>query len=292
MQEVLARFEDHLPIPIEQYPAIDWKLLFAGDGSTEALAPLTYLERETGAAVLIRTIKRSIANKTSNHMPPSLTAPKDPFARLGGEPMSWMRKDKRMTDNLSNMPFPPTPKADDLAVVKEAKKTAQTPAQQDAPGDKADARAHAVGEANSADKADAPPVFEPGAKEDAPAKAAEPKKAKESSAGKDADEKPPVVDDFGKYERDFFKRLEQEEEERQKRREELMKEIGLHLWICADVESAVVEAKARLQAMIDGAIREYQDREDVAENWTDDEEDADIKPALNPAVEETVEVRL
>lgn len=289
MQEVLARFEAHLPIPIEQYPAIDWKLLFAGNGSTDALAPLTYLERETGAAILIRTIKRSIANKTSNHMPPSLAAPRDPFSRLGGEPMSWLRKDKRMADNLSNMPFPPTPKADDLAVVKEAKAAAQAPQAQA----KAEIEEKPDEKAKSGEKAeeDTPPDGkEEEVKDAAPAEAQDEQPKEADKKPEDADAEAPA-DDFGRYEQDFFKRLEKEEEERQKRREELMKEIGLHLWITADTDSAVAEAKARLEAMIDGAIREYQDREDVAENWTDDEED-EAKPIAYGAEEDTVVVHL
>ena len=125
--EVVQRYEAHLLIPIKSYPLINWRTALLGTG--EGLQPVTLMERETGAAILIRTMKRSIHRKPApfglgglsgamSDTSPELKRLEDALLAVQNKIDQPPRQQPVVTNappspDASNMPLPPTPKPDE-----------------------------------------------------------------------------------------------------------------------------------------------------------------------------------
>lgn len=298
--EVPIKHEAHLQIPVKQYPGIDWKLIFGGDGST--LSPLTIMERETGAAVLLRTIKRSIKNKPDNYMYP--VVPISPTKPLAGEPSKpsrhgWAEEyvafqkariqhhslsqknfgaaNKPLgpttgSPNVSNMALPPTPQNEPLGIAYKTPITnMQVPTETGGDEGKRVVLAEAISKIEKERNEVLDAVMEEEAALDAPGGG----KKEDNTNNLNAAAQP--LGDITALQDTFFLRMQVQEEERLKRREALMNELGLHFWITGATAEEVADGQKRLELMISHSVEEYKRKidEDGYQPASEIKEDAD-----------------
>lgn len=295
--EIPGRCEDWLLIPVKQYPLINWRFLFGGTGTT--LAPLTLIERETGAAVLVRNMKRTLNRRPLG----------GPGGMMGGagfaevqrfqEALAALQKAEKEAAAMavaegtggggtangirgadSNAAIPPTPKNEDLENVKHRQ----------LPGDGgaltsslpniniklADAAVTTPAPSSPIQNDSKRPAAEPSAKVagNLPAlKEEEELKGKTEKAQGDGEAELKADND----EMDVDKPVEKEEEPVVQevidpRTAPENKDIGLHCWIMGTLQSEVEHAYARIQELIESAIKDFEQWEEEQENLSDDEE--------------------
>jgi hypothetical protein len=126
--EVSTQHEAHLLIPVKSYPLINWNVALAGKGNE--LQPVTRIERATGAAILIRNVKRTIHRKVipelegiarlMPEMPVEFNQLNDKLAAIASKTEAYVsRQGAALGTNaapsldVSNRPLPPTPKLED-----------------------------------------------------------------------------------------------------------------------------------------------------------------------------------
>ncbi|KAJ9103745.1 hypothetical protein QFC21_002205 [Naganishia friedmannii] len=307
--EFTGRCEDWLLIPAKKYPLINWRFLFGGDG--QKLSPLTLIERETGAAILVRNMKR-----TMNRRPPGASSMGGAgFAevqRFQEALAALQRAEREVAINAvaadgngrgtnegirggdSNAAIPPTPKDEPLegggkqlpadGMVLGAlppllltDTAVTTPAPSSPAEDKKQLPAAA-----DVEKAAALPVLkeEDEVKDPADKKPAAPAEDKKDSDAPEEDKKDVVVEEKKEDEMD----VDEPEVIKPKvevpldpRKAPENKDIGLHCWIVGTLQSEVDHAYARVEKMIGYAIKEYEAWLELQEEESSEEEDEEIE---------------
>ena len=273
--EVVQRYEAHLLIPTKSYPLINWRTALLGTG--EGLQPLTWIERETGAAILIRTLRRSIIRKPA------------PFglAALSGAMSDSSPELKRLEDALfavqskvemgaggvakagglntnappsvdaSNMALPPTPKPDEnpsgrllpnapdvrLKVATTGNSGPNTPPARSPTAGKGESSTHQLplGQGKLTDEKPVATAAETDVEASVP------------MPGRKLDIHPKLTGAVGE-------------------------EIGLHCWIIATLQEEVDQAAVMLQTLFEEKIKMFEDWAEENEfdpAWFDEEEDSE-----------------
>ncbi|KAJ9120029.1 hypothetical protein QFC22_002926 [Naganishia vaughanmartiniae] len=312
--EFTGRCEDWLLIPAKKYPLINWRFLFGGDG--QKLSPLTLIERETGAAILVRNMKRTV-----NRRPPGASgmggAGFAEVQRFQEALAALQRAEREAAINVvaadgngrgtneairggdSNAGIPPTPKnelvegggkqlpAEGMALgalpnllLTDTAVTTPTPS--------SPAEDKKQLPAAEEDKAAALPVLkeEDEAKDYAEKKAEAPEDDKKDVIVEDRekaiveDKKEPIVEDKKDDEMD----VDEPEVVKPKvevpldpRKAPENKDIGLHCWIVGTLQSEVDHAYARVEEMIEYAVKEYEAWLELQEEESSEEEEEDVE---------------
>lgn len=296
--EIPGRCEDWLLIPVKKYPLINWRFLFGGTGAT--LSPLTLIERETGAAILVRNMKRTMNRRSAvgyggmmgsagfaevqrfqEALAALQKAEKEAAAMAVAEGTGGGGTANGVRGTDSNAAIPPTPKNEGLEGVKHRQ----------LPGD-GGALASSPPNINIklADAAVTTPAPSSPIQEDSKLPAAEPlakaagnllalKEEEEELKGKDGKTvavalvEPKTNND----KMDVDKPVDAEDkpviqEIIDPRTAPENKDIGLHCWIVGTLQSEVEHAYARIQELIESAIKEFEEWEEEQEDLSDEEE--------------------
>lgn len=304
--EIPGRCEDWLLIPAKKYPLIDWRFLLGGTGQT--LSPLTLIERETGAAILVRNMKRTMNRRATG----------GPAGMMGGagfaevqrfqEALAALQKAERDAAAMavtegnggggtanavhgsdSNAAIPPTPK-DDLPEgaknrqlpgggqptsslpnvnVKLADAAVTTPA----PSSPILVEAKPVGPTEAQVVQDKTPGNLPALKEEEEIKDKSNQQIPDVVANgkKEAAEKMEVDKLVGSD-------IPTEPELIDPRTAPENKDIGLHCWIVGILQSEVDHAYARIQELIDYAIKEYEIWQEKQGDESEEDEGEEVGP--------------
>ncbi|KAJ9120983.1 hypothetical protein QFC24_004963 [Naganishia onofrii] len=290
--EFTGRCEDWLLIPAKKYPLINWRFLFGGDG--QKLSPLTLIERETGAAILVRNMKR-----TMNRRPPASSG-------MGGagfaevqrfqEALAALQRAEReaavnavaadgngrgtnegIRGGDSNAAIPPTPKNEPV----------------EGGGKQLPAEGMALGALPNlllTDTAVTTPAPSSPAEDKKQLPAAEEDKAAVLPVLKEEDEvKEPAekkADTPGEDDKDAVVEAKKEDEmdvdepkvemPLDPRKAPENKDIGLHCWIVGTLQSEVDHAYARIEEMIGHAIKEYEAWLELQEEESSEEEEEEV----------------
>ncbi|KAJ9092072.1 hypothetical protein QFC19_008846 [Naganishia cerealis] len=310
--EFTGRCEDWLLVPAKKYPLINWRLLFGGTGAT--VSPLTLIERETGAAILVRNMKRTV-----NRRPPGYrgggvggSAGLAEVQRFQEALAALQRAEREAAMNAvalggtnegirggdSNAAIPPTPKNEPVEGGGSGGKNGQLPADgaplgglpnlnladsamiTPAPSSPAEDKKQ-LPAADEEVKAAALPVL----REEDEVKAGGEKKAdvaSESKKGivsaekKKEDENAMDVDELDpQVKRKNSSDTAAAEASLDPRKAPENKDIGLHCWIVGTLQSEVDDTYARIQKLIDHAIKEYEPWLELQEESSEEEEEVE-----------------
>lgn len=300
--EIPGRCEDWLLIPVKKYPLINWRFLFGGTGAT--LAPLTLIERETGAAILVRNMKRTMNRRPIGGASGMMGSAGFAEVQRFQEALAALQKAEKEAAAMavaegtggggtangirgadSNAAIPPTPKNEGLEGVKHRQLPGDGGALTASPPNinikLADAAVTTPAPSSPIQEDSKLPVPEPLAKAvgNLPAlKEEEEVKAKEEKADADGPAKLKANDD----KMDVDKPIETEDQPAvpeviDPRTAPENKDIGLHCWIVGTLQSEVEHAYAKIQELIEYAIKEFEEWEEEQEYATDEEE-AEVEP--------------
>lgn len=302
--EIPGRCEDWLLIPAKKYPLINWRFLLGGTGQT--VSPLTLIERETGAAILVRNMKRTMNRRATGGLAGMMGGAGFAEVQRFQEALAALQKAERdaaamaitegnggggtanaVRGSDSNAAIPPTPQ-DDLPEgaknrqlpgggeptssppnVKLADAAVTTPA----PSSPIQAEAKLVGQTEAQVAQDKTPGNLPALKKE------------EEIKGKADQQTPDAVAD-GKKEEEAKMEVDKpvgsdistEPEPIDPRTAPENKDIGLHCWIVGILQSEVDHAYARIQELIDYAIKEYEIWQEKQGDESEEEAGEEVGP--------------
>lgn len=300
--EIPGRCEDWLLIPAKKYPLINWRFLLGGTGQT--LAPLTLIERETGAAILVRNMKRTLNRRPTKGVGGMIGSAGFAEVQRFQEALAALQKAEREAAAMavnegtggggtanavrggdSNAAFPPTPKDDGA----EGIKNRQLPGDGGVTSSPPNVNIKLADAAVTTPASSSPILDEAKLASAADAQNKAPNNLPVVKEEEELKEKPEqiatdlAVDEVKKQDdkMDIDKPVElavpTEPEVIDPRTAPENKDIGLHCWIVGILQSEVDHAYARIQELIDGAIREYEVWLEEHGEETEEDEDEEVE---------------
>ncbi|GHJ83779.1 hypothetical protein NliqN6_0181 [Naganishia liquefaciens] len=296
--EIPGRCEDWLLIPVKKYPLINWRFLFGGTGQT--LSPLTLIERETGAAILVRNMKRTMNRRPTGGLGGLMAGAGFAEVQRFQEALAALQKAERdaaaMAANEgnvgggagataargSNAAFPPTPKDD----IPEGAKNRQLPEGGGPTRSPPNVNIKLADAAVTTPAPSSPTQAEPKVTVDTDAHKAHDQKPgnlpalkEEEELKEKQDQKQPHVAADPKKENEVRMEIDKplvpetsvEPEVIDPRTAPENKDIGLHCWIVGILQSEVDHAYAKIQDLIHHAINEYEVWQEEHGNQSEEE---------------------